>query len=566
MKPSLQWSLMKAYCQDHRSQSETLSHLADVALGHIRSRCVSGLASMGEITESMDISEVRFRLQVSAFVKKNETLESDDAPAKALSNFYRGELLCRLTNKRLDHYGIHPERMPLPMRRQLKVMENIISNTLGPVEKFVENIPSLVRLTSGASSSLSRKDSDPWRKLGRKIEITPGALPLAGSLRRYFGYMGPKFVETASNRVTFVLKNWKTRRTIACEPAGNLPFQLAIDAYFKKALLRIGVDLRSQSWNQRLANAGSIDGSYATVDLEMASDTVSLNVVHLLFPKGWVNLLMRTRSPSYLFSGCKTMTPAVYAKYASMGNGTTFSVETLIFAAACKAVGARAFAVYGDDIVIPTDCVDPLLRLLRFLGFHPNKNKTFVTGNFRESCGSNWYRGVDVTPLYFRSSIGTSFHEEPELCRVINGLAARSLVGGETWFLLRKLLKEVKLPIIPYVEDARAGVWITPHGAWSRGLLRSLTQSTSKWSAWVPRFKGYQPVQRKSQSGIDRPKDSVSLFLWFLLALRRTCEVPELLTEHEVRLRMNDLEWVYLPRWQAYSPAVHDGSPQYLYL
>lgn len=557
---------MKAYCQDHRSKSEILTSLADIALGHVRARCVSGLASMGEITESMDISEVRFRLQVSAFVKKNETLESDDAPARALLNFHRGEQLCRITNKRLDHYGIHPERIPLPMRGQLRVMENVISDTLGPVENFVENIPSLVRLTSGASSSLSRKESDPWRKLGRKIEITPGVIPLARALRRYFGYRGPKFVETASNRVTFVLKNWKTRRTIACEPAGNLPFQLAIDAFIKKALLRIGVDLRSQSWNQRLAYIGSMDGSFATIDLEMASDTVALNAVHLLFPKGWTEVLMRTRSPSYLFHGCLTMAPATYAKYASMGNGTTFSVETLIFAAACKAVGAKTYAVYGDDIIVPTDCADSLIRLLRFLGFRPNQSKTFTTGNFRESCGSNWYDGADVTPLYFRSSIGTKFHEKPELCRVTNGLVARSPAEGETWSLLRKLVKEAGLPIIPLVEDARAGVWITPHGAWSQGFLRSLNHSTSKWSAWVPRFKGFQPVLRNSQSGHNRPKDGVSLFLWYLNALRRTGEIPELLTEHEVRLRMNDLEWVYLPRWQAYRPAVHNGSPQYQYL
>jgi hypothetical protein len=93
-----------------------------------------------------------------------------------------------------------------------------------------------------------------------------------------------------------VPKNWKTFRTIACEPDGALPFQLAFDTFAKRRLRARGINLSDQSRNQLLAKEGSINGSLATIDLSSASDTVAFNTVALLFPTEWFDVLNAFRS------------------------------------------------------------------------------------------------------------------------------------------------------------------------------------------------------------------------------------------------------------------------------
>jgi hypothetical protein len=59
-----------------------------------------------------------------------------------------------------------------------------------------------------------------------------------------------------------------------------------------------------------------------------------------------------------------------------MGNGYTFTIETLVFAAICKSIGSRQFSVYGDDIIIETELYEPLVEMLSYLGFEVNKEKS----------------------------------------------------------------------------------------------------------------------------------------------------------------------------------------------
>jgi hypothetical protein len=59
-------------------------------------------------------------------------------------------------------------------------------------------------------------------------------------------------------------------------------------------------------------------------------------------------------------------------------------------------------AVFGDDIVIPSDCRELLEDVLEVLYFKINDTKSHWTGRFRESCGLDCFAGVDVTPVYFR--------------------------------------------------------------------------------------------------------------------------------------------------------------------
>jgi hypothetical protein len=208
------------------------------------------------------------------------------------------------------------------------------------------------------------------------------------------------------NRVLCVPKNYKVHRVIAAEPSGNMMFQKGIGLALRRRLKAVGVDLRSQAMNQDFSCLGSVTGLVATIDLSMASDTISKSMVEWAIPPDWVAAMSLCRSPKgVLPSGNEVL----YRKWSSMGNAYTFELETLIFLAlthACTALtghDTHFTACSGDDIICPSGASDLLFRVLRRCGFVPNEKKSFVSGPFRESCGKHFYHGVDVTPFYIRS-------------------------------------------------------------------------------------------------------------------------------------------------------------------
>lgn len=212
------------------------------------------------------------------------------------------------------------------------------------------------------------------------------------------------FTRLPGNRITTVPKNAKTDRTIAVEPHVNAAFQRGIGIAIRKRLLKAGCDLRDQTRNQKLACLGSTDGSLATIDLRGASDCISENLVRELLPPDWYSLLSTARSHYYEKEGKWFR----YNKHSSMGNGYTFELESAIFlslALACcdyHKVSTEDVSVYGDDIVIPSCVAETFIFMSNLYGFETNKKKTFTSGPFRESCGADFFNGVNVRPFYIR--------------------------------------------------------------------------------------------------------------------------------------------------------------------
>jgi hypothetical protein len=203
------------------------------------------------------------------------------------------------------------------------------------------------------------------------------------------------------NKVTFVPKTAKTHRAIAVEPLLNGFLQKGVDQVMRKKLNRINIDLSDQSRNQSMARQGSYqdtDDSYVTIDLSSASDSVSIGLVKAILPVEWFELLNSLRSEQYELNGKRN----AYYKFCSMGNGFCFPLETLLFVACCHACGCGKpgvdFSVYGDDIIVRRKHAREVLSLLKAMGFKPNTDKTFLEGPFRESCGADWFKGVDVRP------------------------------------------------------------------------------------------------------------------------------------------------------------------------
>jgi hypothetical protein len=242
----------------------------------------------------------------------------------------------------------------------------------------------------------------------------------------------------ASSRLVAVPKTFLKPRLIAAEPSENQWCQQNLWRYFRErcegswinSFIRFGEREGKASWkstktvetlNQTLCKKGSLDGSLLTCDLSAASDRVTCAVVGQLF-RGNPGLLchlqaVRTR---FLRQGINPLVPMEIElrKFSTMGSACTFPIESLVFLAITLASvltdkGERAterkikalagsVAVFGDDIIAPNDCWEFLQKALSALHFEVNASKSFATGKFRESCGVDSFRGVDVTPVYWK--------------------------------------------------------------------------------------------------------------------------------------------------------------------
>ena len=213
-------------------------------------------------------------------------------------------------------------------------------------------------------------------------------------------------------KLSFVPKNWKTRRTIGVGPLGNVFTQLGVGEMMVSRLKRHGIDLQDQSNNQRAAlqaslHSGRYGDDYVTIDLSSASDTLCRELVKFLVPEDWYRVMNVARSQwALLPDGSRVW----LSKFSAMGNGFTFPLETLVFYAlsqACMAdtVHHNRVWVYGDDIIVPRGCSLWLSEVLRWVGFSVNFEKSFFHGDFYESCGTDYLGGVPVRPVYWKRSL-----------------------------------------------------------------------------------------------------------------------------------------------------------------
>jgi hypothetical protein len=289
LTPNIWFDVCRSYIEDNKAALTDVDYKK--VSGWIRSRNLQRLASAASVldpTHSMGRDRLRVLLQVEAFFKKNAAYaDGTICDAAALRSFRASEKLCRITNRRLDHYYIHRDRLDPDVEKWMVRAEAYVRRVLGPFSRFVDALPGEVRLTSGATATRSRKEALPVLKVHPKIPTTTGAIPYVDAIARWYGYkVSPRPLDC--NRVEFVPKNWKTSRTIACEPDGSLPLQLAFDSYVKRRLrLVAGIDLRLQSRNQDLAKEGSLTDALCTVDLSAASDTIAYNAVAWLLPLRW---------------------------------------------------------------------------------------------------------------------------------------------------------------------------------------------------------------------------------------------------------------------------------------
>lgn len=262
------------------------------------------------------------------------------------------------------------------------------------------------KLTAGGLTSTDQRLTQLWFAANHRFGY------IQDCENKRMSVSGPCVVVDGST-LTCVPKTREISRTIATEPLVNMMFQQGLKSVLESRLKRFsGIDLvNQQEKNQRLAQLGSLTGQFSTIDLSSASDMLSLPMVRHYFPKEVVQWLEFTRSPvTHLPNGDVIGLNMI----SSMGNAFTFPLQTILFTAVVLVVYRELeipviyprgqvignFGVNGDDIIVDTKAFPTVVRLLGQLGFIVNTSKTFDTGNFRESCGGDYYNGNPVRGVY----------------------------------------------------------------------------------------------------------------------------------------------------------------------
>jgi hypothetical protein len=364
--------------------------------------------------------------QAYSLTEKISVSGDQKAEDSAWKKFLQMERKCKMTNRKIRYLRLRPDRIRkvsggVMTLQKLQGIRDTIAKLLGPFES--QYIRILSRLSYGPGMTLSSRDpsrvSLPYKLIDRHtitsdcksvlvdyLKVNRNEIPyycefVRGDLGHFVGRLRTQ--EIPGCRITFVDKTSVIKRTIAIEPSVNVSFQLAVHRVLVARLKRFGIDLKDQTRNRSLAFNGSRDGSIGTIDLSSASDTISIELVRWLLPPDWFALLDCLRSKAGHYRG----NTVAFEKFSSMGNGFTFVLETILFYAiayhCCDNGDKTLCSVYGDDIIVPVPSFNSVLNGLRFFGFLPNRKKSFGTGPFRESCGLDAFKGVDIRPVYIRS-------------------------------------------------------------------------------------------------------------------------------------------------------------------
>lgn len=452
--------------------------------------------------ESLSASEVAVYLQRHNLIRKFEGSNevSRDAKKMAIRKFLDA-------NKHSEAMNNDPF-----MHCESLIDEYLLGEFESSLRRFFDRCVDDARITDnaldhfnagrpGPGASIATRHTDFYHKMFEsRISVTPGLLPIwqycttsetVEPLANAFFFARERYgVEVVeASKVSVVPKTVDVGRAIGTEPSANMWMQRGLSAQIEAGLQWVfGLDLADQQDKNRiLAQYGSITDLLVTLDLESASDTISLSLLRFI-PKWFRDFLLLYRCENVRVGKSDQKLHMI----STMGNGFTFSLMTLIMAcvvdASARLSGVRLtrwshgtapvsritddllsmhpgnWGVFGDDIICPKSIEPSVQRLLKLLGFKVNQSKSFVTGPFRESCGGDYFRGEDVRSVFVKH-----LEKRADLFVAFNSLVSWSALHGvpipRTLVFLYKLLErndEVKqsskIPWVPMHCNLEEGI------------------------------------------------------------------------------------------------------------
>ncbi len=334
-------------------------------------------------------------------------------------------------DKSMDQYIAADRAIPQLHKELLQEFRSEARNSLWDYFLEVQNVLEERDLSRHSSGALATRESYNERfHLTKWSSRLQEVWPYWHYARSTYKSEPPSIVprnEEPPVKVVLVPKTQKSPRVIAMEPSWNqfaqqgiLKAMTEVLQYPKYRDLYYSICWNDQNFNRRLARIGASEGNFATIDLSEASDRVSSTLVHALLPPGPLrDAVFASRSRYADVQGRKIR----LKKFASMGSALCFPMETMVFYIISRLGVKAAFGsssarnnlpirVYGDDIIVPTESAPAVVRNLEAYGLKVNPAKTFLNGLFKESCGSDWYGTIDVTPIRARIPLpGAARHD-----------------------------------------------------------------------------------------------------------------------------------------------------------
>lgn len=244
--------------------------------------------------------------------------------------------------------------------------------------------------------------------------------------------------------------------------------------------------------NREIAVKASLYDHWSTYDLSDASDSISVHLVKGVFGQNLRSCLIACRCSA-------TTSHPDMETYGTMGDATVFPTETLVIGAAVQlalilakehdtSVHLTQFTVFGDDICVQNNpTVHHYIHdIFAHLGFKINDDKSFLSGNYRESCGVEAYCGCEIQPWYFLNRTSWPVDRENQVATLISA-------ANHQWD-----------------RDYRACRMFTIHllqeKCWLRNLIPFTTRKTDSAKVYTPFLtdRGVYRVQMQGPPG-DKP-------------------------------------------------------------
>lgn len=303
------------------------------------------------------------------------------------------------------------------------------------------------------------------------------------------------------SRLIAVPKTVKGPRLIAAEPSAHQWMQQGILGWIRDRLpdtaLRDTIRLDDQERSREWALRASIDGSLCTIDLSSASDRLSCRLVEYIFQGSELLDGMHACRTRMLVQTISKDHPRMIRlkKFAPMGSALTFPIQSIVYSIlsvwalrlaegreqTLEGLGEdfRRVRVYGDDIIAPNHAYDTIKLVLHECGLKVNDAKSFRNGLFRESCGMDAFRGVDVTPAYHLESYDGSATSMAAVIECSNNLFKRQWWNASS--VVANFLPHKEKKLLPVVGGEVSGLGFFSYcgsmyshlkKVWNRGLQR----------------------------------------------------------------------------------------------
>lgn len=314
-----------------------------------------------------------------------------------------------------------------------------------------------------------------------RIDLRRRWVDEARAKKRYIGfYVFDKIFRTlveitGFSRLTTVPKNNKEERVITCEPTWNLIVQRSIALGLLACVRKeTGVDIpRLQEIHRSIIR----DRKLATVDFSKASDSNWFPLFKMLFPDKVVRAVSTARTGLLSYEGDYYPLNSV----APMGSGFTFEIMTLTLMAYARVFDPYA-TVFGDDVLICQKQAQRFCVFVEQMGWKVNSEKSFLEGNFSESCGGfyNHSTGEHIVShdLFYPKTFADILAATNKLSNI--------LTAGQVGPIVRKYL------LAAYVSLLR----IVPSVAYTHVRVR---QGEEASHVWVPKSIPLESFRPKSQ-------------------------------------------------------------------